>query len=121
MLKWHRKVHFQEIFHLPQASSSLDPRLTALAGQWFLQSGIQEAHGGVARYHHSDTGRNARVSTEITGYTVSALVFLYERSGDRELLDAAIRAGRFLLDVAWSPSLRRFLSSTRQTATRRRH
>jgi hypothetical protein len=95
-------------FPLPQASSSIDPRVTGMAGHWFLHSGIQESHGGVARYHHFDTGRNARVSTEITGYAISTLVFLYERSGDRELLAAAIQAGRFLVDVAWSPSLKTF-------------
>jgi hypothetical protein len=95
-------------FLLPQASSSLDPRLAALAGQWFLHSGIQEPNGGVARYHHSDTGRNARVSTEITGYTVSALLFLYERYGDPAVLTAAVKAGQFLVDIAWSPSLKTF-------------
>jgi hypothetical protein len=93
---------------LLHASSSLDLRLTVLAGQWFLTSGIQERHGGVARYHHSDTGRNARVSTEITGYSVSALVFLYERTGDPAFLSAAIKAGRFLVNLAWNPSLETF-------------
>jgi hypothetical protein len=95
-------------FLLPQASSSLDARLTHLAGQWFLGSGIQEPNGGVARYYHSDTRRNARVSTEITGYAVSALVFLYERTHNRAYLASAIQAGQFLIGTAWSPSLRTF-------------
>ena len=47
------------------------------AGRWFLESGIQDDSGGVARYYRSDVGRNAGVSTEITGYAVSALVYLY--------------------------------------------
>jgi hypothetical protein len=93
---------------LPQASSSLDPRLAKLAGQWFLSSGIQEPDGGVARYFHSDTRRNARASTEITGYAVSTLVFLYERYKDPKFLAAAICAGKFLVEIAWSPSLRTF-------------
>jgi len=93
---------------LPQASSSLDPRLALLAGKWFLSSGILEANGGVARYYHSDTQRNARISTEITGYAVSTLVFLYERTADPEFLEAAVRAGQFLTGTAWSPSLRTF-------------
>lgn len=93
---------------LPQASSSLDASLTHLAGQWFLGSGIQEANGGVARYYHSDTRRNARVSTEITGYAVSTLVFLYERTRSPEYLKAAIQAGQFLVGAAWSPSLKTF-------------
>jgi hypothetical protein len=94
---------------LPQAySSSLDRRLAKLAGEWFLRSGIQKSEGGVARYYHSDAHKNARTSTEITGYFISTLVFLYQRSDNNEYLDAAIRAGRFLTQTAWSPSLRTF-------------
>ena len=71
------------------------------AGRWFLHSGIQEASGGVARYYRSDLGQNARVSTEITGYAVSTLLFLYQRTGDSAYLEAALRAARFLTRVAW--------------------
>jgi hypothetical protein len=95
-------------FLLPQASSSLDPRTSELASKWFLTSGIQEPEGGVARYYHSDTRRNARVSTEITGYTISALLFLHQRYGGSELLEGAVRSGRFLMDVAWNSSLETF-------------
>lgn len=70
------------------------------AGQWFLRSGIQEPDGGVARYHFIRERRNARVSTEITGYAVSALLEIHERSGAAEYLDAASRAGGFLC-FAW--------------------
>ncbi len=76
------------------------------AGTWFLQSGIQEPDGGVARYHRADLGRNLRRSTEITGYAVSALVWLYGRSGEREYLRAAERSASFLVDLAWSADLR---------------
>jgi hypothetical protein len=71
------------------------------AACWFLHSGIQEPNGGVARYYRTDLSANARVSTEITGYTVSALVYLHEMTGDERLLDAAVRAGRFLARQAW--------------------
>ncbi len=64
------------------------------AGCWFLNSGIQEPGGGVARYYRSDLGRNAAVSTEITGYTVSALAYLGS-------VDAAVRAATYLTDHAW--------------------
>lgn len=73
------------------------------AGEWLLESGIQEPHGGVARYHFIAERRNARVSTEITGYTVSALLELHERSGDSRYLDAARKAGDFLCR-AWDAS-----------------
>ena len=78
------------------------------AGRWFLSSGIQESSGGVARYYRSDAGRNAPVSTEITGYAVSALVFFFERTRQQEYLDAAIRAARFLTRCAWDPALETF-------------
>jgi hypothetical protein len=85
----------------------IDSRLRR-AGHWFLRSGIQQANGGVARYYRSDLGKNARVSTEITGYAVSTLLFLGERTGDGNYTDAAMRAARFLTDIAWSDSLGTF-------------
>ena len=63
------------------------------AGEWFLRSGIQESNGGVARYYRTDLQRNAPVSTEITGYALSALVSLGH-------FDQAVQAGRFLC-LAW--------------------
>jgi hypothetical protein len=71
------------------------------AGQWFLQSGIQHAAGGVARYYDGDLNRNLAVSTEITGYTASALVYLHTVTGDERFLSRAIRAARFLTHRAW--------------------
>jgi hypothetical protein len=76
-------------------------RLIHAAGRWFLQSGIQEASGGVARYYRSDKRQNAPVSTEITGYAVSTLLFLYQRTGDSAYFEAALRAARFLTRIAW--------------------
>jgi hypothetical protein len=67
------------------------------AGEWLLHSGIQEESGGVARYHHTGTGSNLPVSTEITGYAVSAYAYLHSASGDARYLDAARRAAQFLI------------------------
>src|ERR1700730_18551089 len=78
------------------------------AGEWFLRSGIQESNGGVARYYHSDLGKNARVSTEITGYAVSTLLYLAERTGNGTYTEAAVRAATFLTGVAWDSSLATF-------------
>ena len=79
-----------------------------LAGAWFVGSGIQDETGGVARYYRSDVAQSARVSTEITGYALSTLLYLYERSDDSAYLSAAERAGKFLIQVAWSPGLATF-------------
>lgn len=84
---------------------SVTNTVIARTGAWFLASGIQEPSGGVARYHHSDTGRNAAVSTEITGYTASFLIYAYQAVQDSELLDAALRCARFLTRQAWNEEL----------------
>jgi hypothetical protein len=70
------------------------------AGNWLTGSGIQEPSGGVARYHCISERRNARISTEITGYAVSALLELHDRTGCGEYLSAARRSGDFLCS-AW--------------------
>ena len=66
-----------------------------------MESGIQGADGGVARYYRADLGANAPISNEITGYAVSALVYLYERTEKTAYRDAALRAARFLTRSAW--------------------
>jgi hypothetical protein len=64
-------------------------------------SGIQLPNGGVARYYRADVQRNMGVSTEITGYALSAFVFLHAASEHEEYLDCARAAARFLIDTAW--------------------
>jgi hypothetical protein len=73
--------------------------LNQTAGEWFLQSGIQESNGGVARYYFSDHRRNAPLTTEITAYCASALVALYRSSSDPRYLAAAIKAARYLVET----------------------
>jgi hypothetical protein len=80
----------------------------AQAGRWFLDSGIQEASGGVARYYRSEIRSNKPVSTEITGYVASTLVYLFDATGDGEYLERARMAGGYLLNCAWDESLRTF-------------
>jgi hypothetical protein len=71
------------------------------AGQWLAHSGIQLPSGGVARYFRADLQRNQRISTEITGYALSAFVFLYQTTGEEEYLNHARSAARFLTRAAW--------------------
>lgn len=78
------------------------------AGCWFLHSGIQERHGGVARFYRSDAAANAPVSTEITGYAASTLAYLHARTGNPEYLDAAVRAARYLARDAWDAAASTF-------------
>ncbi len=80
----------------------------ARAGHWFLHSGIQNPTGGVARFYRADLQKNKPVSTEITGYTASALVFLHHVTGNEEVLDRARLTAAFLCDHAWDHGLQTF-------------
>lgn len=80
----------------------------ARAGRWFLQSGIHEASGGVARFYLADLCRMKPVSTEITGYAASALVFLYRLTGEEVYLEGARRSVNFLIEHAWDEPLQTF-------------
>jgi hypothetical protein len=61
----------------------------------------------VARYYRTDQKRNAPVSTEITGYAISALVYLHSvcHKAPERYLAAAIRGAQFLSRTAWNPTL----------------
>ncbi len=76
------------------------------AGEWLLNSGIQAADGGVSRYRLTDTNQNLPTSTEITGYAVSGLCYLFEETGDERFLAAARRSADFLTHKAWDPESR---------------
>lgn len=78
------------------------------AGHWFLRSGIQEPFGGFARFYRSEITENLPVSTEISAYAASALVFLYRTTKDSIYLDAARRTAHFLVDQAWDKELQLF-------------
>ncbi len=90
---------------MTSANLALSTTLLTRAGDWFLHSGIQEPSGGVARYYRSDTGQNARVSTEITGYAVSFLFYLYGQTGCAEYRQAGLRGADFLVETAWDSDL----------------
>ena len=61
-----------------------------------LRSGVQTPDGGVARDYRLDLARNHAVSTEITGYSASTLVFLDSLTADPRYLPRAHAAARFL-------------------------
>lgn len=84
------------------------PSFLDRAGRWFLSSGIQDENGGVARYYRSDLRKNLPVSSEITGYVASALVYLHACTGRQEYLDRAVLTARFLTRFAWRADLEAF-------------
>jgi len=89
----------------------IQSRLTTFleaAGRWYLRSGIRTPGGGVARYYRSDLRKNVPVSTEITGYSVSALSYLHSITGDDAYRAAAMESARFLANDAWDASAHTF-------------
>jgi hypothetical protein len=78
------------------------------AGRWFLDSGIQQPNGGVARFYRADLGCNRAISTEITGYAASALMYLHSVTGDPVYLDRARHTAAFLALDAWDPTADNF-------------
>jgi hypothetical protein len=79
----------------------------AAAGRWLLHSGIQETSGGFARYYDAASRKNRAVSTEISGYAASALVYLLHVTGDEAYLAHARKTARFLVS-AWDEELQTF-------------
>jgi len=55
----------------------------------------------VARYYRSDLQKNVPVSTEITGYALSALSYLHSITGNALYGDAAMESARYLNNHAW--------------------
>lgn len=78
------------------------------AGRWFLESGIQEPDGGVARYYLASKQQNLPVSTEITGYAASTHAYLYRITGEAVYLETARRTAHFLTRAAWNTELETF-------------
>jgi hypothetical protein len=79
----------------------------APAGRWLLDSGISEPSGGFARYYDAETGKNRAVSTEISGYAASGLIYLFQITGDEAYLTRAKKTAGFLVGV-WDAQLRTF-------------
>lgn len=71
------------------------------ASGWLLRSGIQGPEGGVARYYRSDLEKYHPISTEITGYVISTLLYLHAVTGENEYFEPALAAARFLTQRAW--------------------
>lgn len=87
--------------------------------RWLTRSGIQDFSGGVARYYRTDERRYAKLSTATTGYFISGLLrcaaFGTEKEEETERApvpaepsEAALRAGKFLLDKSYDPSCEMF-------------
>jgi hypothetical protein len=92
MLEWaFNPLHVSKPFTSSPAARS--------AAAWFLDSGIQQPDGGVARYYRSDSSSYAPASTEITGYAASVLTWLADVGADGDCLEGAERAATYLIRI----------------------
>src|SRR3989344_2292070 len=76
------------------------------AGRWLLFSGIQnqsrrtQLRGGVAAWYELDRKQYPFLYSEITGYALSALIFLHRVTGKAAYLQRAHLAAQWLLKNA---------------------
>lgn len=71
--------------------------------RWLLGSGIQSSQGYFYDWHDLAYGRFGLPYPEVTGYGVSTLCWLYERTRNEELLERARHAFLWLDTVALDP------------------
>ncbi|MCC6449945.1 MAG: hypothetical protein IT574_05230 [Candidatus Aureabacteria bacterium] len=74
-----------------------------LASRWVLESGIQSPCGGFHAWFDLGAGRYSFLYPEITGYGITALIFLSGLRRDRSIIERAMRAGEWILSAALHP------------------
>lgn len=76
------------------------------AQKWFLSSKIQNLsedrrfRGGINGWYDEDKENYPFIYTEITGYALSAFIYLYVRNGDMQFLDRAELAAEWIITEA---------------------
>lgn len=80
------------------------------AAHWLVKSGVQVVsdnplnEGGYVCWYEQDTQIMPYVYSEITGYLVTMMCFLYKQTGEIQYLNSAIRAGDWLVRTAHEPT-----------------
>jgi hypothetical protein len=96
-------------YESPEAIQAGICRAITLAERWLLQSGIQERqtgtpmHGGVHAWYDRTKASFSFFYTEITGYTMTTLLYLYHLHSDPVYLERAKDAAEWLLTRAREP------------------
>jgi hypothetical protein len=70
------------------------------AARWMLTSGIQADNGGVHAWHDLKDGNNSYLYSEITGYAMTTLLFLFRLYKDEIFLEKARSAAKWIVDEA---------------------
>ncbi|HTZ11650.1 MAG TPA: hypothetical protein VMD04_04675 [Candidatus Margulisiibacteriota bacterium] len=87
---------------LQEAKTIMNP--AALAGEWILSSGIQSEKGPFYSWYDLDKKRYPYIYSEITGYGITTLLFLYKLSGENKLVKKAKLAAQWIIENALDDS-----------------
>lgn len=71
------------------------------AARWLSRSGIQHHSGGVHRWYREDTGCYAPTTTELTAYSISALMYLHKRRRGTDYARSICLGVRFI-ESCWN-------------------
>jgi len=74
-----------------------------LIKDWLLNSGIQSKEGGFYAWQDMEEGSRAYLYSEITGYAITTLCFLYAITKNKVFIDRAKRAAEWILRDALDP------------------
>lgn len=74
-----------------------------LAAQWILKSGIQSDGGGFYAWYDLKAAAPSYLYSEITGYGITALLFLYRLLKEELFMEQAIKAGDWIIEYAMHP------------------
>ena len=74
-----------------------------LAKQWLLHSGIQSNGGGFYAWYDLDNRKYSYLYSEITGYGISTLLFLYSICKDAEFIERARQAADWIISSSLYP------------------
>lgn len=80
-------------------TSGLDSRICAI-GDWLLNSGIQDERGAFYAWLDHEDSVSSYLYSEITGYAITTLCFLYTLTNDVLYLQRAESAARWIIDAA---------------------
>lgn len=69
---------------------------------WMTQSGIQSPEGGVYAWYNMLTDKHSYLYSEITGYAITAFLYLHKLYGHKEYLKRAERAADWIIQNALS-------------------
>src|SRR3972149_4389947 len=74
-----------------------------LAAKWIVSSGIQSGKGGFFAWFNLLDGNYSYLYSEITGYGITSLLFLYKMFGEKAYIDKAELAADWITNTSMHP------------------